>query len=84
MDKLEFVLRRMTSMGDECLTVTLPELQRRLHGHLGASSAAVRADGGAMTLIGSEFPRVMEHIRELAQQDVRRIEVLLIPRVSGG
>lgn len=84
MNNPEFVLRRMTIKGDECSTLTLPELQRHLHSHLGANSAAVRADGGAMTLIGSEFPRVMEYIHELAQQNARRIEVLLIPRVSGG
>jgi len=44
----------------------------------------VKGDAGEMVFIGHEFPRVMEHINGLVQQEAERIEVLLIPRISGG
>lgn len=84
MSNPEIILRRMSRKGDECSTLTLPELQMQLRNHLSMHGAAVRADAGEMLFIGHEFPKVMEHINGLVQQEADRIEVLLLPRVSGG
>ena len=80
----EFIFRKMSRNGDECSTVAFPEIQMQLHNHLGMHSVAVKADAGKMIFIGNEIPIVMEHINILVQQEVERIDVLLIPRISGG
>ncbi len=82
-NKTEIIFRKMSRKGDECSDMTFPEMQMQLHNHHGMHSAAVKADAGEMVFIGHEFPRVMEHINELVQQEAERIEVLLIPRISG-
>lgn len=81
---LKIILRKMSRKGDECSTVTFPEMQMQLHNYLGMHSVAVKADAGEMIFIGNEFPLVMDHINGLVQQEAERIEVLLIPRISGG
>lgn len=84
MNKTEFIFRIMSRKGDECSAMTFPEIQMQLHHHLGLHSAAVKGDAGEMVFIGHEFPRVMEHINGLVQRESERIEILLIPRISGG
>lgn len=84
MNNTDFIFRKMSRKGDECSTVTFPEMQMQLHNHLGIHSAVVKGDAGEMIFIGYEFPRLMEHINGLVQQEVERIEILLIPRISGG
>lgn len=44
MSKTEFIFRKMSRKGDECSTVTFPEMQMQLHNHLGLHSAAVKGD----------------------------------------
>lgn len=80
----EFIFRKMSRKGDECSAMTFPEMQMQLHNYLGMHSVAVKADAGEMIFIGNEFQIVMEHINGLVQQEPERIEVLLIPRISGG
>lgn len=84
MSTTEFIFRKMSRKGDECSAMTFPEMQMQLHNHLGIHSVAVKADAGEMIFIGNEFPLVMDHINGLVQQEAERIEVLLIPRISGG
>lgn len=80
----EFIFWKMSCKGDDCSTVTFPEMQMQLHNHLGMHSAAVKGGAGEMVFIGNEYPIIMEYIKGLVQQEVERIEVLLIPRISGG
>ena len=80
----KFVIRKLGSAGDTCVSVAEQELAGHLQPDLeNGYSVALRTDETAQ-FVGSDIDLVMAAVRGEVARGVKQMEVLLIPRVEGG
>jgi hypothetical protein len=79
-----FVVRKLGSAGDSLVTVMEQELENHLRREFGKGfSAALRTAEGAR-LLGNDLGPVMGSIQVEVTRCRGELEILLIPRVTGG
>jgi len=79
-----FVIRKLGSAGDTCVVVAERELAEHLQLELDEGYSVALRTGETSQLVGNELELVMEAVRGELARGIEQMEVLLIPRVSGG
>lgn len=81
---MRLVIRKLGSEGDTLLTCAEEELEERLVPELEEGYCLAVRKGEVTRLLGDDPEIVRETVRDEASRGAEQLELLLIPRVSGG